>query len=50
MGGAEDRFMGIPSGKYCSGDLDVDGSMILKWVLERQDMRVWTEFIWLKIR
>jgi hypothetical protein len=32
------------------GDLEVDGRIILKWILKKQGMRVYTEFIWLKIR
>jgi hypothetical protein len=27
----------------------IDGRMILKWILKRQDMRVWTALIWHKI-
>jgi hypothetical protein len=26
------------------------GKIILKWVLKKQDMRVWTGVIWLRIR
>jgi hypothetical protein len=31
------------------GDLDVDGR-ILNWILKKQNMRMWTGFIWLRIR
>jgi hypothetical protein len=30
-------------------DLDISGSIILKWILERQDGVVWTGLIWLSI-
>jgi hypothetical protein len=30
-------------------DLDVDGKMILKWILKEQSGRVWTGLIWLRI-
>jgi hypothetical protein len=32
------------------GDLIVDGRIILKWVLRKEDVRVWTDFLWLRIR
>jgi hypothetical protein len=31
------------------GDLGIDGSIILKWTLEKQYVRLWTGFIWLMI-
>jgi len=30
------------------GDLGVDGSRILKWILNNYGVRTWTEFIWLR--
>jgi hypothetical protein len=30
-------------------DLGVDGSMTLKYTLNKQDARFWTSFIWLRI-
>jgi hypothetical protein len=33
----------------CFLDLDVGERMILKWILKKQDGRVWTGLIWLKI-
>jgi hypothetical protein len=31
------------------GDLGVDGKIILKRILGKQDVRMWTAFIWLKM-
>jgi hypothetical protein len=31
-------------------NLDVGGSIILKWLVEKQDEVVWTGSIWLRIR
>jgi hypothetical protein len=33
-----------PEGKRLLEDLDVDGRIILKWILKVRDRRVWTEF------
>jgi hypothetical protein len=30
-------------------DLGVDRKIILKWILEKQNVVVWTGFIWLRI-
>jgi hypothetical protein len=30
-------------------DLGVDRRMIFKWIVKREDGRVWTGFIWLRI-
>lgn len=29
------------------GDIDIDGKMTLKWNLKKQDIMIWTGFIWL---
>jgi len=31
------------------GDLDVDGRIILKWILRKDGEKVWTECIWVII-
>jgi hypothetical protein len=31
------------------GDLGSDGKTILKWIKKEQDVRMWIEFIWLRI-
>jgi hypothetical protein len=36
-------------GRGNSEDLGVDGKIILKWILRKQDAGVWTGFIWLRI-
>jgi hypothetical protein len=30
-------------------DLGVDGRLILEWILEKQNWKLWTVFIWLRI-
>jgi hypothetical protein len=30
-------------------NLDVDGTIILKWILKKFDVRAWIDFIWLRI-
>jgi hypothetical protein len=30
-------------------DLNADEGLILTWILNKQDMRLWTGFIWLRI-
>jgi hypothetical protein len=37
-------------GRDYSEDLDVDGRIILKWLLAKSDARLWIGFIWLRIR
>jgi hypothetical protein len=40
--------IGNAKGRNHLGDLDVD-RIILKRILEREDLRVWTGFTWLRI-
>jgi hypothetical protein len=34
-------------GRDHSEDLGTDGRIILEWILEKQGVKVWNEFIWL---
>jgi hypothetical protein len=36
------------NGRDHSEDLGVDARIILEWILEKQGVKVWTEFIWLR--
>jgi hypothetical protein len=36
-------------GRGNSEDIDVDGKIILKWMLRRYDRRVWAGYIWPRI-
>jgi hypothetical protein len=36
-------------GRDHSEDLGVDGRIILEWISGKQDRKVWTGFIWLRI-
>jgi hypothetical protein len=36
-------------GRYTSEDLNVDGKIILEWILGKKSGKVWTGCIWLKI-
>jgi hypothetical protein len=40
---------GKPEGEKYSEDLDVDGNVILEWILWKYGGKVWTGFIWLRI-
>jgi hypothetical protein len=42
-------LVGKPAGKSYSEDLDVDGRIVLEWVLWKQGGKVCTGFIWLRI-
>jgi hypothetical protein len=42
-------LVGEPEGKNHSEDLDVDGKIILEWILGGKGGEVWTEFIWPRI-
>jgi hypothetical protein len=37
-------------GRNHLGDLSIDERIILKWILKKQGMRMWTGFMWLRIR
>jgi hypothetical protein len=41
--------VGRPEGKNHWEDRDVDGRIILKWILEKWDGEAWTGLIWLRI-
>jgi hypothetical protein len=36
-------------GRDHAQDLGVDGKITLEWISRKQDGKVWSEFIWLKI-
>jgi hypothetical protein len=42
-------YSGNLKGRDRLGDLDVHERMILKLMLEEQNVKVWTGFIWLRI-
>jgi len=42
-------WVGKPKGRDHLEDLDLDGRMILKWILKKQDGRGCTGFIWLRV-
>jgi hypothetical protein len=37
-------------GRDHSEDLNVGGRVILEWILEKKGAKLWTGFIWLRIR
>jgi hypothetical protein len=37
-----------PKGKGLLGRLGTDGRIILKWILQKQGVNLWTEFNWLR--
>jgi len=37
-------------GRDHSEDLDVDGRVILQWILQKYGGKLWTGFMWLKIK
>jgi hypothetical protein len=39
-----------PERKKHLEDLGIDGTIILKLILEKKDVRVWTEFVWRRMR
>jgi hypothetical protein len=36
-------------GRSHSEDLDIDGNIILEWILGKHSGKLWTGFIWLRI-
>jgi hypothetical protein len=39
----------ILEGGHHSGDSDVDGRIILKWILKEKRLNMWNRFSWLRI-
>jgi hypothetical protein len=48
MRSAHKIVVGKPKGKIHSKELDIDGKIILEWVLWKQSSKVWTGYIWLR--
>jgi hypothetical protein len=42
-------FVGKPEGKNHLEDLDIDGRIIFKWIIEKFGLRVWIDIMWLGI-
>jgi hypothetical protein len=42
-------LVGKPKRKRPLGRLGVGGSIILEWILGKQDVKVWTRFNWLRL-
>ena len=42
-------LVGKPEGKNHLGDPGIDGKIILRWILRKYDVVVWTGSIWLRI-
>jgi hypothetical protein len=43
-------LVGEPEGKRPFGRPTVDGMTIFEWMLEKEGGKVWSGFLWLKIR
>jgi hypothetical protein len=41
--------VGKPKGERPYGDLGTDERIILKWILKKQDGKIWIGFVWLRI-
>jgi predicted NUDIX family NTP pyrophosphohydrolase len=50
MGNEYKVSVGEPEGRDYSEELGIDGKIILEGMLKKQGGKVWTVFIWLKIR
>jgi hypothetical protein len=50
MRNAHKMLVGQSEGKIAFGGPSVDERIILKWILKKQGVRVWTRFKWLRIR
>jgi hypothetical protein len=52
--GGEEKYTGFWWGKVRERDhledADVDGRVIIKWILIKSACKTWTGFIWLRIR
>jgi hypothetical protein len=46
---AYEILVGNPEGRYRFGDLGIGGSLILKWILKKHDVRLCTGFVWLRL-
>jgi len=42
-------LVGKPEGKSHLEGPGVDGRIVLRWILRKWDVGLWTEFIWLRI-
>jgi hypothetical protein len=43
-------LVGKPEGKKHLGDLSINERMTLEWILLKYGAKVWTGYIWLRIR
>jgi hypothetical protein len=46
---AHETLLRKPKGKIPLGRFDVDGKIILQWMLKKRSVRVWSRLIWLRI-